>query len=323
MIPASRRAMRPSGANSHLGKPPLDLLNTRWNADGPRDLLTDVAGLRIRPNTVELADRAPANEATLAAVRTTRDIIYDTVVHGSHDALDTVLGHGRIRRSRADSGTTDTPEVPAPARLPGRPPHSWICSRRARTASTNAPTRTVCCSSTTHQRTAPAAGTRWRPAVTAPRSRATTRKENERPTTTAGRYSPPRTRNVEFGAQRTPDLAGIHSRLDRRGTGSTTERLDDMVGEQGIAASDSELGVQQLLELGQAHRATILATPPARTSRTPECPNRAAEAVPGPASARTHRRTDPMADLDGIGDLSRARRRSPRRLGEARFRQHP
>ncbi|TLF79413.1 CGNR zinc finger domain-containing protein [Nocardia cyriacigeorgica] len=104
----------------HLGEPlALDLLNTRWMSDGPQDLLTDVAGLRIWLETAELTGRARADAATLDAVRAARAAIYDTVRHGRRDALNEVLDHGRIRRSLADAGPLDTPEIADPAWLPG------------------------------------------------------------------------------------------------------------------------------------------------------------------------------------------------------------
>ncbi|NEW39368.1 CGNR zinc finger domain-containing protein [Nocardia cyriacigeorgica] len=104
----------------HLGEPlALDLLNTRWIADGPQDLLTDVAGLRIWLESAGLADRARVDTATLDAVRTARAAIYETVCHGTRDALNEVLDRGRIRRTLSESGPDDAPEVTDPVWLPG------------------------------------------------------------------------------------------------------------------------------------------------------------------------------------------------------------
>ncbi|NUS95298.1 MAG: CGNR zinc finger domain-containing protein [Nocardia sp.] len=62
-----------------------------------------------------------ADDRTLAAVLTTRTAVYDTVVHGTRDALIEVLDRGRIRRSLTGTGPADTPEVTDPAWLPGWP----------------------------------------------------------------------------------------------------------------------------------------------------------------------------------------------------------
>ncbi|MFC8046660.1 CGNR zinc finger domain-containing protein [Nocardia sp. NPDC057353] len=105
----------------HLGEPlALDLLNTRWNGgDGPRDLLADGAGLAIWLGTAGLADRVPADAATLDALRRARDAVHDTVTAGGRDALNAVLAHGRIRRSLTAAGPTAEPDVADPAQLPG------------------------------------------------------------------------------------------------------------------------------------------------------------------------------------------------------------
>ncbi|MBF6436003.1 CGNR zinc finger domain-containing protein [Nocardia cyriacigeorgica] len=105
----------------HLGEPlALDLLNTRWmSGDGPQDLLTDIAGLEIWLAANGLAGRCDADAAALEAVRAARAAIYDAVRDGRRDALNDVLNHGRIRRSLADAGPVDTPEITDPAWLPG------------------------------------------------------------------------------------------------------------------------------------------------------------------------------------------------------------
>ncbi|MFI6361476.1 CGNR zinc finger domain-containing protein [Nocardia sp. NPDC050630] len=108
----------------HLGEPlALDLLNTRWNQDGPQDLLTDVTGLGIWLATAGLDDRAKTDERTLQAVLTARTAIYDVVKHASHTALNEVLGHGRIRRLLTDTGPADIVDVPETAWLP-----AWLAA---------------------------------------------------------------------------------------------------------------------------------------------------------------------------------------------------
>ena len=108
----------------HLGEPlALDLLNTRWIADGPQDLLTDVTGLRIWLTSSGLADRAPADEPTLEALLVARTAIYDTVQHGAQDALNEVLDHGRLRRRLTDDGPVDLPDVEERAWLP-----AWLAA---------------------------------------------------------------------------------------------------------------------------------------------------------------------------------------------------
>lgn len=60
----------------HVGEPlALDLLNTQWVDDGPRDLLTDVAGLRIWLTSAGLSGRATADTRTLEALLTARTAI--------------------------------------------------------------------------------------------------------------------------------------------------------------------------------------------------------------------------------------------------------
>ncbi|MFI6777926.1 CGNR zinc finger domain-containing protein [Nocardia sp. NPDC050412] len=104
----------------HLGEPlALDLLNTRWNQDGPQDLLTDVTGLGTWLTTAGLDDRAKADERTLQAALAARTAIYDVVKHASHTALNEVLDHGRIRRTLTDTGPADIVDVPETAWLPG------------------------------------------------------------------------------------------------------------------------------------------------------------------------------------------------------------
>ncbi|MFD9124479.1 CGNR zinc finger domain-containing protein [Kitasatospora sp. NPDC059571] len=105
-----------------IGEPlALDLLNTRWNPVAPRDLLTDLDGYRIWLSSVGLADRCPADQASLAAVRTVRDAVAGLVLAGEQgrpaapEALNEVLAHGRIRRTLgADGGPAEQVETDGP-----------------------------------------------------------------------------------------------------------------------------------------------------------------------------------------------------------------
>ncbi|MFQ6228801.1 CGNR zinc finger domain-containing protein [Nocardia sp. NPDC002869] len=121
----------------HLGEPPaLDLLNTRWIEHGPRDLLTDVTGLRIWLESAALTGTAPVDERTLDAVLTARSAVYDAVVHGARDALNEVLDRGRIRRHLDETGPIGIPEVADPAWLPG-----WLAADNLLQLLAEAPTR--------------------------------------------------------------------------------------------------------------------------------------------------------------------------------------
>lgn len=95
----------------------LDLVNTRWiDSAGRQDLLTDVAGLAIWLDQAGLAGHGPADDATLAAVRTVRDALV-AVLTGAPDAaaLNEVLAHGRIRRRIADGAPVDELDVDDPS----------------------------------------------------------------------------------------------------------------------------------------------------------------------------------------------------------------
>ncbi len=139
------RGSIPSGMpdpRPHLGEPlALDLLNTRWMDNGPRDLLTDVTGLGIWLTSAGLAEQATADEPTLAAVLEARAAIYDVVVSGmretrTHAALNAVLDHGRIRRALRASGPVAEPEVATAARLPG-----WLAAENLLELLAEAPDR--------------------------------------------------------------------------------------------------------------------------------------------------------------------------------------
>lgn len=105
----------------HVGEPlALDLLNTRWmSADGPQDLLTDVAGLRCWLVANGLADRCGADEKTRAALVLAREAILQVVTGGPADDVNEVLDRGRIRRSLAEGEPRDDVDVPRSEWLPG------------------------------------------------------------------------------------------------------------------------------------------------------------------------------------------------------------
>ncbi len=105
----------------HVGEPlALDLLNTQWmSADGPQDLLTDVAGLRCWLVANDLDGRCGADEKTRVALVRARDSILRVVTDGPADELNAVLDRGRIRRTLAESGPHDEVDVPGPEWLPG------------------------------------------------------------------------------------------------------------------------------------------------------------------------------------------------------------
>lgn len=108
----------------HVGEPlALDLLNTRWmSADGPRDLLTDVTGVRCWLQANGLERRCRSDEKTRVALVRAREALGRVVADGpeaSVEDLNHVLDHGRVRRSLAESGPRDEVEVSRPEWLPG------------------------------------------------------------------------------------------------------------------------------------------------------------------------------------------------------------
>lgn len=110
-----------SDPRPHLGEPlALDLLNTRWmSGDGPRDLLTDLDGLRVWLHTNNLHTRCAADTQTREALLAAREAIYRAVKDSQIDGLNAVLSHGAIRRSLTANGPLDTAEVTESHWLPG------------------------------------------------------------------------------------------------------------------------------------------------------------------------------------------------------------
>jgi predicted RNA-binding Zn ribbon-like protein len=106
----------------------LDLLNTRWNSGGnPRDLLDSTAGLASwLARWPDLAD-ARADEATRRALRHTRDVLRQLVAapdDAGRAALNTVLGHGRLRLVLTPDGPAERVEIDDPAWSP-----AWAAAR--------------------------------------------------------------------------------------------------------------------------------------------------------------------------------------------------
>ena len=65
--------------------------------------------------------------------------------------------------------------------------------------------------------------------------------------------SPLITRDVEVGAQRPPDVAGVNAVLDSLRGGPSAEPTEHVVDEQGGAAHRAELAGDEFLEFGQPH----------------------------------------------------------------------
>ncbi|MCU7823624.1 CGNR zinc finger domain-containing protein [Kitasatospora sp. DSM 101779] len=104
-----------------IGEPlALDLLNTRWR-NGQQDLLADLDGYRIWLSSAGLADRCPADEASLTAVKAARGALDLLVADpGSTEgaaALNAVLAHGRVRHSLGPDGPAETAEADPPQQL--------------------------------------------------------------------------------------------------------------------------------------------------------------------------------------------------------------
>ncbi|MEU6929341.1 CGNR zinc finger domain-containing protein [Streptomyces sp. NPDC046374] len=113
-----------------VGEPvSLDLLNTRWMADGVRqDLLTGVEGLGVWLRSNGLDGRFRADDVTLRHTLAARDALGSLVDRpGDPDAtarVDAVLGHGRIRATLTAEGPGEKAEFADPAWGPG-----WTAAR--------------------------------------------------------------------------------------------------------------------------------------------------------------------------------------------------
>lgn len=109
------------GRRPLVGEPPaLDLLNTRWVVGNAAvDLLDTVAGLRAWLAEIGLAERFPAGEGELTALRHARDVIRSVVDRpedtAPREALNSVLAHGRVRRLLGSDGQHEEPEFDDPA----------------------------------------------------------------------------------------------------------------------------------------------------------------------------------------------------------------
>ncbi|MFG3345404.1 CGNR zinc finger domain-containing protein [Streptomyces sp. NPDC048018] len=107
----------------------LDLLNTRWMADGVRqDLLADTGGLAVWLAANRLDGRFGADAATLRHTLAARDALASLVDRPGDPAataeVDAVLGHGRIRATLTPEGPGEEAEFGDPAWGPG-----WTAAR--------------------------------------------------------------------------------------------------------------------------------------------------------------------------------------------------
>jgi predicted RNA-binding Zn ribbon-like protein len=117
----------------------LDLLNTRWVAEGSaHDLLTDTDGLAVWLGANGLADRFAADATTLRHTLGARDALRAAVAGapGAAEAVDAVLGHGRIRATLTAEGPGERPEFADPAWGP-----AWLAARGYLELLTAAPDR--------------------------------------------------------------------------------------------------------------------------------------------------------------------------------------
>ncbi|MFI7686354.1 CGNR zinc finger domain-containing protein [Streptomyces griseoaurantiacus] len=136
-VPGDRRPL--------TGEPlSLDLLNTRWSDEaGAQDLLDSAEGLGVWLRAAGLGAEAVADEATLAAVRETRDLLLDLVDTGSEAAragLNRVLAHGAVRQELRPEGPRTRPEVDEAAWLP-----AWLAAADYLRLLTEAPDRVKRC----------------------------------------------------------------------------------------------------------------------------------------------------------------------------------
>ncbi|WP_411105522.1 CGNR zinc finger domain-containing protein [Streptomyces sp. cmx-4-9] len=113
----------------------LDLLNTRWVADGERlDLFAGAAGLSrleglaIWLEAVGLADRFRADAPTLVHLLTAREVLARAVADPADEKaralVDAVLEHGRIRATLGPEGPGERAEFADPAWGP-----AWTAAR--------------------------------------------------------------------------------------------------------------------------------------------------------------------------------------------------
>ncbi|WP_231156891.1 CGNR zinc finger domain-containing protein [Streptomyces sp. CNZ748] len=127
-MPAAATPPRPD-PRPLTGEPlALDLLNTRWMADGvERDLLDDTDGLAVWLAANALDDRFTADEAALCHVRAARDALLTAVGGRPGDgtqAVDAVLAQGRIRVTLTAEGPGERAEFDDPSWGP-----AWLAAR--------------------------------------------------------------------------------------------------------------------------------------------------------------------------------------------------
>lgn len=89
------------------------------SADGPQDLLADVAGLQCWLLANGLADRCEADDKSRVALVSAREAILQALRTGSIDEVNEVLERGRIRRMLTESGPAEAAEVSQPQWLAG------------------------------------------------------------------------------------------------------------------------------------------------------------------------------------------------------------
>ncbi|MEU3337988.1 CGNR zinc finger domain-containing protein [Streptomyces sp. NPDC006668] len=124
----------------------LDLLNTRWNSDGVvQDLLVDTDGLALWLEVNGLGSRFPADGATLHHLHQARDALAKAVAAGkpaesAAEAVDAVLGHGRIRATLTADGPGEMPEFSDPSWGP-----AWLAARNYLELLAAAPDRIRAC----------------------------------------------------------------------------------------------------------------------------------------------------------------------------------
>ncbi|MEU3450901.1 CGNR zinc finger domain-containing protein [Streptomyces thermolilacinus] len=129
-----------------VGEPvSLDLLNTRWVADGvPKDLLTDVEGLAVWLASTGLADRFRADAATLGHTLRAREALAVAVDSPGDPRgaalLNDVLDHGRIRATLTPEGPGEEAEFTDPAWGP-----AWTAARDYLDLLRRAPDRVRAC----------------------------------------------------------------------------------------------------------------------------------------------------------------------------------